>query len=67
MSIENENSLGDYMMIKDGLLLPNITGKTVVEIGCLDGKWSQYIVPHANHSILVDLSKEILPVLNERL
>ena len=67
ISIENENCLGDYMRVKDELLLPNITGNTVVEIGCLDGKWSQYIVPHANHSILVDLSKEILPELNERL
>ena len=67
ISIENENRLGDYMRLKDELLLPNIIGKTVVEIGCLDGKWSQYIVPCAEHSFLVDLSKDILPVLNDRL
>ena len=65
-SIENENRLGDYMRIKNEYLLPNIVDKTVVEIGCLDGKWSQYIVPCANHSFLVDLSDEILPILNDR-
>ena len=65
-TIENE-MLGDYIKIKDHLLLPNIKGKTVVELGCLDGKWSQHIVPYAGFTHLVDLSKTILPVLKKRL
>jgi len=66
-AIEDEDELGDYLKIKDQFLLPNIKDKSVLEIGCLDGKWSQYIVPVASHSTLVDVSKEILPVLNVRL
>ncbi len=66
-SIEDESELGDYIKIKDCLLLPNIKNKKVVEIGCLDGKWSQYIVPASGHTILVDLTKETLPILFERL
>jgi SAM-dependent methyltransferase len=66
-SIEDEDRLGDYVKIKDQFLLPNIIGKSVLEIGCLDGKWSQYIVPFASHSALADLSKEIMPVLQARL
>ncbi len=61
--LEKEVVLGDYLKIRDVFLLPNIVNKTVLELGCLDGKWSQYIVPNAKHTFLVDLSKDILPIL----
>lgn len=66
-SIEEEDMLGDYLKIRDEFLLPNINNKSVLELGCLDGKWSQYIVPNARHTFLVDLSKNILPVLLNKL
>ncbi len=62
-----EKVLGDYIKIKNCFLLPHISNKSVLEIGCLDGKWSQYIVPIAQHTFLVDLSKEILPALQNKL
>jgi len=66
-SVEEEEILGNYLKLRDELLIPNIKDKIVLELGCLDGKWSQYIIPYAKHSYLVDLSKEILPVLQTRL
>jgi len=66
-SIDSETILGDYLSIRDKMLLPNIIHKTVCEIGCLDGKWSEVIVPVADYTFLVDLSRSILPVLNEKL
>jgi len=61
--IEDEDVLGNYLKIRDEFLLPNIMNKSVLELGCLDGKWSQYIVPNAEHTFLVDLSEDIFPVL----
>jgi ubiquinone/menaquinone biosynthesis C-methylase UbiE len=66
-ALEDEDRLGDYVKIRDEFLIPNSIGKTVLELGCLDGKWSQYIVPVAKHTTLVDLSKDILPVLEKRI
>tara|TARA_S200000501_G_C20682540_1_gene681429 strand:+ start:140 stop:829 length:690 start_codon:yes stop_codon:yes gene_type:complete len=61
--LDKEDVLGDYLKIRDEFLLPKIINKTVLELGCLDGKWSKHIVPNAKHTFLVDLSKDILPVL----
>lgn len=66
-SLEDEDRLGNYVKIRDEFLIPNARGKTVLELGCLDGKWSQYIVPAAEHTTLVDLSKDILPLLEKRI
>jgi len=49
------------------LLLPYIDGLTVLELGCLDGKWSQYIVPRAGRSVLVDLDERMKVLLRKRL
>ncbi|MCX6168365.1 MAG: methyltransferase domain-containing protein [Ignavibacteriales bacterium] len=64
---KNEDTFGNYLKIKDDFLLPNIKDKVVLELGCLDGKWSQYIMPHSREAILVDLDKSIIPLLDKRL
>ena len=64
---KNDDKFGNYLKIKNDYLIPNIKDKIVLELGCLDGKWSQFIVPNARETILVDLDKSITPMLNKRL
>ncbi len=63
----SNGDLGNYLKIKSEYLIPNVKDKVVLELGCLDGKWSQFIVPIARKTILVDLDKSIIPLLTKRL
>tara|TARA_Y100001980_G_C14556640_1_gene349005 strand:- start:16248 stop:16946 length:699 start_codon:yes stop_codon:yes gene_type:complete len=66
-AIEDEKNLGNYVKVRDEILIPNCLNKAVLELGCLDGKWSQYIIPKAMHTTLVDLSEDIIPILENRM
>jgi SAM-dependent methyltransferase len=60
-------SLGDYEKVKTEYLYPNITGKKVLEIGCLGGKWSQYFFKkNAASVILVDLDERVEDFLHNK-
>lgn len=56
-------NLGDYNKIRDDLLINEIKGKKVLEIGCLSGRWSRYLIKYSKRAILCDLSKDIIPIL----
>ncbi len=58
--------LGDYAKIRD-LLLSKCANKCVLDLGCLDGKWSQIISDRSCSLILVDLSEELLPLLKNKI
>jgi SAM-dependent methyltransferase len=46
--------LGDVKYIKDNYVLPNISDKTVLELGSGDGRWTKYLTG-CNHLICVDM------------
>lgn len=58
--------LGNYLFVKEHYLLPKINNAVVLEIGSGGGKWTQYMRP-ARKIICVDLSREILDCVRERL
>lgn len=47
--------LGDYRKIKTEYLLPNIQGKTVIDLGCYSGKWTEQMLT-AKKVIAVDIT-----------
>lgn len=47
--------LGDYHYIQHHYLIPNIKDKTVVDLGCLDGKWLVPMSRYAKKIIAVDI------------
>lgn len=47
--------LGDYKKILNSYILPNIKDKTVLDLGCFDGKWTRWMVG-ASKIICVDLA-----------
>ncbi len=49
--------LGNYKLLKNEYLLPQINGKTVIDIGCLDGKWVKFM-DKADKVICVDITEE---------
>ena len=66
-SIDDEKELGDYKFIRDNIVKPFSKDKIVLEIGCLDGKWSVPICSTAKHAFLCDLDEIVLKVLSKRL
>ena len=57
--------LGDYNKIKDELLIKEIKNKCVLEIGCLNGNWSKYLIKYSKKAILCDLSKDLVPIIED--
>lgn len=49
--------LGDYKKILECYLLPNIKDKTVLDLGCFDGKWTRWMVS-ASKIVCVDLAPD---------
>jgi len=58
--------LGDYNKIKEIFLIKEIKNKSVLEIGCLNGRWSGYLIEHSKKAILCDLSKDLVPLLERK-
>jgi len=58
--------LGNYRKIKDEFLVPNIKGKTVLDIGCFDGKWTNYM-GDAGRVICADLDPKGFEEIKSRL
>ena len=58
--------LGDYKKIRD-LLISKCLNKDTLDLGCLDGKWSEVIKNTCSSLTLVDLSDELLPVLTRKI
>jgi ubiquinone/menaquinone biosynthesis C-methylase UbiE len=54
--------LGDYRKIKE-LLEAKCLNKSVLDLGCLDGKWAEVIIKNCSLLNLVDLSDDLLPYL----
>jgi ubiquinone/menaquinone biosynthesis C-methylase UbiE len=50
--------LGNYHHILTHYLIPNIAGKTVIDLGCLDGKWIIPMTWQAKKIIAVDILPE---------
>lgn len=67
VSIDREDDLGDYKFIRDEIVKKLAKDKVVLEIGCLDGKWSVPICQTAKHAYLCDLEDVILKALSNRL
>jgi ubiquinone/menaquinone biosynthesis C-methylase UbiE len=57
--------LGDYRIVKKAVQEIALK-KTVLELGCLDGKWTQTYHGLANEVILVDLDNSIEPTLKHK-
>jgi ubiquinone/menaquinone biosynthesis C-methylase UbiE len=58
--------LGDYAKIKD-ILIAKCSNKSTLDLGCLDGKWSEVIIKNASSLTLVDLGDDLLPLLKKKL
>ncbi len=57
--------LGNYKKIKDEYIPGRMTSKTVVEIGCFDGKWTQQLL-QARRLIVVDIIQEALDFIAKK-
>ena len=57
--------LVDYRIVKKAVQ-DIALNKTILELGCLDGKWTQTYHGLANEVILVDLDKSIEPTLKNK-
>ena len=57
--------MGDYRIVKKAVQ-DIALNKTILELGCLDGKWTQTYHGLANEVILVDLDKSIEPTLKNK-
>jgi len=63
---ENNNDiLGNYLSIKNELLELINTNSTVLELGTLGGKWTQYLLD-ANKIICVDINSFFIEVIQKR-
>jgi ubiquinone/menaquinone biosynthesis C-methylase UbiE len=58
-------ALGDYSKIKN-VLENKCANKNTLEIGCLDGKWSEVVIKNSLSLILVDLTDALLPLLKKK-
>ncbi len=58
--------LGNYWKILKGLLLPNVSGKRALDLGCFDGKWT-YFMEQAASIICVDLDDTGFRAMQKRL
>tara|TARA_B110000240_G_C13335738_1_gene383267 strand:+ start:85 stop:810 length:726 start_codon:yes stop_codon:yes gene_type:complete len=58
--------LGDYRVINDKLISLSESYKSVLEIGCLDGKWSKVLIDNFKDVHLLDLNNELVPVLKQK-
>lgn len=60
-----DDPLGNYLKIKNDFILPKVKDKVVLEIGSLDGKWTQHCLS-AKEIICVDLHEGGFSRLTER-
>jgi len=60
-----DDPLGNYLKIKNEFITPNINNNVVLEIGSLDGKWTQFCL-EAKEIICVDLHEGGFSRLLER-
>ena len=58
--------LGNYKKIKDEYLIPNIEGKTILDIGSFDGKWTNFM-GGAKRVICGDLDQKGFDLTKRRL
>jgi ubiquinone/menaquinone biosynthesis C-methylase UbiE len=58
--------LGDYRIVKDKLVKLSESNKSVLEIGCLDGKWSKVLIDNFKDVHLIDLDDKLVPLLRKK-
>ena len=63
---EYNKNLGDYRIVKKNLMKFSKSHNTVLEIGCLDGKWSEVLIDNFKNVFLLDLNDKLLPFLKKR-
>jgi ubiquinone/menaquinone biosynthesis C-methylase UbiE len=58
--------LGDYRVVLKKIISMSKSFDSIVEIGCLDGKWSEVLVEHFDEVHLMDLNDKLLPILQKK-
>jgi ubiquinone/menaquinone biosynthesis C-methylase UbiE len=57
---------GDYRIVLKKIILMSKSFDSILEIGCLDGKWSEVLVEHFDEVHLMDLNDKLLPILDKK-
>lgn len=64
---DNKKIIGNYLKIKEEYLLPYIHNyTTILELGCLGGKWTQYFL-NAKKIICVDITEKSFEYIKHKL
>ena len=58
--------LGDYRVVLKKIISMSKSFDSILEIGCLDGKWSKVLVEHFDEVHLMDLNDKLLPILDKK-
>ena len=58
--------LGDYRIVLKKIISMSESFDSILEIGCLDGKWSEVLVEHFDEVHLMDLNDKLLPILDKK-
>ena len=58
--------LGDYRVVLKKIISMSKSFDSILEIGCLDGKWSEVLVEHFDEVHLMDLNDKLLPILDKK-
>ena len=57
---------GDYRIVLKKIISMSKSFDSVLEIGCLDGKWSEVLIDHFDEVHLIDLNDKLLPILEQK-
>ena len=58
--------LGDYRIVLKKIISMSESFDSVLEIGCLDGKWSEVLIERFDVVHLIDLNDKLLPILEKK-
>tara|TARA_B100000780_G_scaffold273742_1_gene237709 strand:+ start:4476 stop:5249 length:774 start_codon:yes stop_codon:yes gene_type:complete len=63
---QNDKLLGDYRIVLEKITVLSNSLNCVLEIGSLDGKWSEVLIKNFKSVSLIDLNEELLPILKKK-
>lgn len=58
--------LGDYRIVLNKIISMSESFDSVLEIGCLDGKWSEVLIDKYDEVHLIDLNDKLLYILEQK-
>jgi len=58
--------LGDYRIVLKKIISMSKSFDSVLEIGCLDGKWSEVLIDRYDEVHLIDMNDKLLPILEQK-